>query len=504
MANITGIIKSVLGEVSVTRADGEQVFLKEGDILSVGDTVTTGAGGSAYIQFPGEDGQVATEGILQSDAVATLKESETGAEFEVAQGEFEILTEGDTVAVTGDGGMFGLFGAGLAAGGLAGPVAAAAGTAFALRDSGDDTTNPPVDDRPVNNDDGTPTDGNGTRDFLEPVVDATGPAAPAVGGVVDAIEPVTNVVDVPLETLTPVSEAIEPVLQELAPVTDALEPALTPVNNTVVGVLDGLSPVTDSLSQNLTPVTDAVGVAVSPVVDLLVGTENSLVPGLSDALPVNLGSVADQLAGGVDMISPQLADGVGQVVGSLEPVLTPVNDGLTQIFDAAQPVFDGLAPVTDGLPAVAQPVAEGLNQAFDALSPVTTPLVDALSGGLPTSGAGGGELGAPFDMVAGLLDPASLPVFSGELSLDVTEALQVGSLGTVVDSVGFDALSSVTMPVIDLLSGGLPIPGAGGEASGGPLDGLTGLLDVSSLPVSSSASPVDSVTNLLHTNNLPV
>ena len=138
MANITGIIKSVLGEVSVTRPDGEQVLLKEGDIISAGDTVTTSAEGSAYIEFPGAEGQKATEGILQSNAVATLKDGENGAEFEVAEGEFELLTEGETVAVTGAGGMFGLFGAGLAAGGLAGPLAATAGAAFVLSDSNDD------------------------------------------------------------------------------------------------------------------------------------------------------------------------------------------------------------------------------------------------------------------------------------------------------------------------------------------------------------------------------
>ncbi|HEX4879390.1 MAG TPA: hypothetical protein VFV39_06055, partial [Limnobacter sp.] len=105
MADITGIIKSVLGEVTVTRADGEQVQLKEGDIIAAGDTVTTSAEGSAYIEFPAVDGKTPTEGILQANSVATLKSGEKGAEFEVSQGDFEVLSEGNnqSVAVTGSG-----------------------------------------------------------------------------------------------------------------------------------------------------------------------------------------------------------------------------------------------------------------------------------------------------------------------------------------------------------------------------------------------------------------
>ena len=175
----------------------------------------------------------ATEGILQSNAVATLKEGETGAEFEVAEGEFELLTEGETVAVTGAGGMFGLFGAGLAAGGLAGPLAAAAGAAFVL--GSDDRRR-----RIAGGGSSGGGSGEAAAGALEPVTDAAGPASPALEETLDALSPVTTVVDAPVGALAPVTEALDPVLEETAPITDALEPALTPVNDTLSDALTGL------------------------------------------------------------------------------------------------------------------------------------------------------------------------------------------------------------------------------------------------------------------------
>ncbi|HEX4975426.1 MAG TPA: hypothetical protein VFV48_06040, partial [Pseudomonadales bacterium] len=139
MANIVGTIKSAMGEVMVTRASGEVVAVMEGDTINPGDVITTGAEGTALIEFPAVEGKTATEGILKPNSSATLKDVDGAGQFEVAQGEFEVTSEGEnqSVAVVG-GGMFGLFGGALAAGASAGPLGLAAGAAFVLASNGDD------------------------------------------------------------------------------------------------------------------------------------------------------------------------------------------------------------------------------------------------------------------------------------------------------------------------------------------------------------------------------
>lgn len=490
MANITGMIKSVLGEVTVTRADGEQVALKEGDIIAAGDTITTGPEGSAYIEFPAADGKNATEGILQANSKATLKATDAGAQFEVAEGDFEVTSE-DTnnpvVAVAGTGGMMGLFGASMLAGGLAGPLAAAAGAAFVIAGNND------------NGDGGSSGNGGGNGvgvpDPVQTVASTTGPLNPTVTGVYTGVlDPVATPAESTVQALAPVTDALEPVTTELAPVTDALSPILDPVNTVGTDALAGLAPATTALDQGLSPVTDALTNALSPLTDALTGSSSSMVAaaaaGLPD-LPVNLSVIAQQLGGGLEMITPTLGDGLGQAVAALDPALSPLHDGLVQLASAAQPLFDGLGQVTDALPMVSEPVGGGIDQLFAALEPVTSPLIDALNGGV---GGGAGGLpsfpttGTPLDQLTALLDPSSLP------SLPAGGASE-GPTGTPLDA--------VLGPVADALGGGAAgLPSF--PSTGTPLDDVTALLNPANLPISTDANPLNALTSQLPTGGLPV
>ncbi|MDX1669739.1 MAG: hypothetical protein R3194_09995, partial [Limnobacter sp.] len=214
MSNITGTIRSVLGEAKLLKANGEEVMLKEGDVIASGDTIITGADGSAYIDFPAQDGKSATEGILQSNSEATLD----GSNLNVTEGEFELMSEGeDQVVAVNGGGMFGLFGV-AAAGGSSAALGAAAGGAFLLGAASDD------DDGGAGADSGDATPGT-----IQAVADTAGPAGSTVEEAYAATGPTQPVTEDPLEAVEPVVDSAEPVLDATAPVTDAAEPVLTPV-----------------------------------------------------------------------------------------------------------------------------------------------------------------------------------------------------------------------------------------------------------------------------------
>jgi len=524
VSNVTGTVRSVLGEVKVLRANGEEAILKEGDVISAGDTVKTGADATAYLEFPPTaEGQVAAEGILQPGSTAVLVASAEGAQLNVTEGEFELLSEGEnqSVAVGGaaSGGMMGLFGGSLLAGSTAAYIGAAAGAGLLLANNDDD--------------DGTPTDtpnsGPAVPGPVQTVAEATGPAAPTVTTAYTDLNALTNATTLPVDALSPATDALEPVTAELAPVTDAAAPVLTPVNTVGTDALAGLSPVTTALDSNLTPVTSGLAAALSPATDVLAGTEGGMVSAAEDTLPVNLRVIAENLAMVIDQAAPPLADGIAQVLAALEPVLGPLNDGLTQAADALAPLFDALKQATDALPMATQPVADGLNQLFAALAPVLGPLADALNGGLPTGGDTGstaGPTGTPLDMVlapvvdatAGtplemVVDPivsalaTGADALGGGLPTGGDTGSTAGPTGTpldmvlapVADATAGTPLEMVTGPLLGAietgagaLSGGLPTGGDSGSSSGPtgtPLDSALAMLDPSSLPISSSSLP---------------
>lgn len=397
MANITAVIKSVLGDVTVIRANGAMVKLNDGDVISVGDIITTGPNGTATIEFPQKNGQKLTEGTLRNDSRILITSENNSTVIEVQDGFFDRLSDDQSLIKTTDAKpskLFGFFETNdlIAVTAAVGPLAVF--TAVVAADVLDEKGST---DTPSNQSSGMVTGLEGAPAPVATVADSFGPLNGTILAGYDALlDTPLAPLETTIESLSGITIGLEPVTDQIAELSAPLSPLLTPLDSILVGGIQSASPITNSINSFLSESVDLLGVSLSPITDL-----TSSVPATA---------ISDQIGDAVNSLAPSFVNGITEITSSLQPLIAPLQDNLNQLAVNGEFLTDSLTQGAERLPVftsiiseiVVDPVLNALQEggSFLTASQQTSEALSLINANL----SGGGSASVPISSTDSLFD----------------------------------------------------------------------------------------------------
>ncbi|HEX4844465.1 MAG TPA: hypothetical protein VFV57_12390 [Limnobacter sp.] len=379
-------VSSIEGRVFVIR-EGVETPLKQDMALRAGDVLRSTENSMAVLSIPGTQQQIPAFLEVANGGIAQLEfDPDLGNDGQVvvtsgtntADGTVTLVSdmEGENQAAVlegqdGQGDSFGLFGAGLAAGGGAFLPAAGAVGAAAILAGGDNESNA----------------GGGTPGAPTSPTDNLGGLAETVGNLTNNLGEITNPIPVVDDVVDSVGGAVTDLLAGTS-------------GDTLGGLLATVGTVTDSLADMAAPVPvlgDVLGGVGTLLDSVLTGNNNGGVSGLL----TGLGDGFENALLGTP--AEAFGDGANTVLGTVGGVLSGVGDSIASVgtgtpLEAVTGLLGDVVGTTDG---------GGLLGGIPVLDDLLSPLTDGL-GALPTSigsnatGDGGGLLGG--GLLSGLQD----------------------------------------------------------------------------------------------------